>query len=231
MLDSLPDPASSYAADIDHVIRLIYWITGAFFVLAEGFLIWCIVRYRRKQRARGEWQPGTSRKAVMFVIAPAAIILVFDLVIEAASHRVWSAVKEDIPAHDVLVRARGHRYFWNFTYAGPDGKLDTEDDYGSMGELFVPKDKVVRLQFESADVLHSFHVPELRLKQDCVPGRSIPGWFKAIKLGDYAVGCAELCGASHTRMVARLHVMSPADYDAWTTTQIATKSQTARSAP
>ena len=81
--------------------------------------------------------------------------------------------------------------------------------------MHVPRDRNVRFELHSLDVLHSFYVPELRLKQDVVPGRRIPGWFRATEEGSYTIACAELCGVAHGYMQGRLVVQSPDAFRAW----------------
>ena len=82
-------------------------------------------------------------------------------------------------------------------------------------DFHVPVNKVVRIALKSKDVIHSFFVPNFRLKQDAVPGRSIPVWFKATKAGKYEVPCAELCGFGHSGMKGWVYVDTPEDYAAW----------------
>ena len=96
-----------------------------------------------------------------------------------------------------------------------DGAFDTEDDVTLENELHVPVDKVVHLSMSSRDVIHSFFVPQLRFKQDTLPGREIRGWFKATKPGVYEIPCAELCGFGHSGMLGTLTVHSADDYAAW----------------
>ena len=82
-------------------------------------------------------------------------------------------------------------------------------------ELHVPVNKVVRIDLTSKDVIHSFFVPNLRLKQDAVPGRIIHVWFEATEVGEYEIPCAELCGFGHSGMLGTLTVQSEEDYDKW----------------
>ena len=221
MLESLPESISTFGGAIDGHMALIYWLTGIFFVIAEGVLIYLLIRYRRRKGVRAAWAPGDTKRSNAWILVPAVFVLAADLWIEADSARVWYEVKQDIPENpDVLVRITAAQYAWFFTYAGPDGKLDTEDDYDSAGVMRVPRGKVVRFQLESEDVLHSFFVPELRLKQDAVPGRSIPGWFEATKEGSYEIACAELCGPVHGGMKGELKVVAPENFDSWTVAQV-----------
>ena len=107
------------------------------------------------------------------------------------------------------------QFNWEITYPGPDGKLGTKDDVTIENEFHVPLNKVVRLGLESKDVIHSFFVPNMRLKQDAVPGRTIEVWFQATEPGQYEIPCAELCGFGHSGMKGNLTVQSQEDYDKW----------------
>lgn len=215
MPHDLPHSISSFGGEIDSVIVFIWWITAAWFVAAEVALIWLIVKYRARPGVRAAWLPADSLRTSAWILVLCGVILLFDLAIEARSHHVWQLVKLDMPKEDVLVRVTGRQFVWTFDYAGADGRLDTADDFSTINELHVPKEAVVRFQLESHDVLHSFWVPALRLKQDAVPGRSIAGWFTALETGDYEIACAELCGAGHTAMRALLVVAAPDDHAAW----------------
>ena len=105
---------------------------------------------------------------------------------------------------DVFVQ--GKKWMWKFAYQGGPSSLDV---------LRVPAGRPVRLLITSRDVIHSFYVPELRLKQDALPGRYTQTWFNAEQPGRYQVFCAEYCGLSHSGMLAELVVMPPDEFDAW----------------
>jgi cytochrome c oxidase subunit 2 len=215
-LDYLPvENISSFGPAIDGVIGLIFLITAGWLVLAEVILVGLVVWFRRREGKRALWVPGTGLKASAWIFIPVILVAVCDFAIEVASASVWDEVKVDVPQHEELVRITGRQFAWSFTYAGEDDMLDTDDDFTTVGELHIPRDKVVRFELESLDVIHSFFVPAMRLKQDAVPGRSIPGWFDANENGRYEIACAELCGASHTQMRAELVVQSPENFDSW----------------
>jgi len=216
----MPEAASSYAADLDGLISTITWIVGVWFVLAQTVLFYFLIRYRRKPGQRAAYLPGRTLRAMSWVLVPCAIILGFDLVLDAASAPVWDEIKIELPPHDELVRIQGEQWMWRFTYPGPDGLLDTDDDFETLNDLHVPVDKVVLFELRAKDVLHSFWVPQLRLKQDAVPGRTIKGWFRTTKEGDWEVICAEICGILHTNMKGMMHSESPEKYRTWVAAQI-----------
>ena len=84
-----------------------------------------------------------------------------------------------------------------------------------VNDLHVPVDEDILVQLKSMDVLHSFFLPNLRIKQDAVPGMKIPVWFKATETGEYDLVCAELCGWGHYKMKGRITIESREDFDAW----------------
>ena len=112
-------------------------------------------------------------------------------------------------------RSRGKQFNWEITYPGPDGKLDTKDDFKVDNEMHVPVNTVIRVRLTSNDVIHSFFLPNLRIKQDAVPGREVLVWFEAIKTGKYELPCAELCGFGHSGMLGWLYVDTPEAYEKW----------------
>ena len=113
----------------------------------------------------------------------------------------------------------GKQFNWEVVYAGPDGKFDTADDRTFDNEIHVPVGKPVRLELRSKDVIHSFFLPNLRLKQDVVPGRVIDAWFEATKTGKYELPCAMLCGFGHSGMKGYLFVETPEAFDQWRSEQ------------
>jgi cytochrome c oxidase subunit 2 len=163
MLSWFPEAASSFAGDLDRLFLTITLIVGVWFIAAELLLLYLVVRYRRRKGQGAAYLPGTTLRSMSFVLVPCVVILGFDLVIDAASTPVWDKIKIDLPPHDELVRIQGEQWAWRFTYPGPDGKLDTEDDLEIVNELHVPLDKVVLFELTAKDVLHSLWIPELRL--------------------------------------------------------------------
>ncbi|MEM8883543.1 MAG: hypothetical protein AAGD14_05720, partial [Planctomycetota bacterium] len=137
----------------------------------------------------------------------------------------WSKLKykSAMPAEEeaLVVQVFGKQFEWYFRYHGPDGEFGTSDDITSPFHLHIPKDKDIIVQLQTMDVLHSFWLPNVRLKQDLVPGQTILQWFKCIKTGSYEIVCAELCGSGHTKMGADMHVHEQADFDNWLAEQAA----------
>lgn len=210
-----PENISTYGGDIDRVFYLIYYIVGFWFVLTLAALLYFVFRYRRRAQGRAAHVRGDRWRELSWILLPAAIVLVLDLGIDAAGARVWEAVKTHFPPGDVHLEVTGKQFNWIVTYPGPDGKLGTADDFTLDNELHVPVGRDIRLTLRSQDVLHSFFLPNVRLKQDAVPGRAIDMWFNATKTGTYELACAELCGFGHYTMRGKLIVGTPEEYDRW----------------
>ena len=215
MFDWLPIAASTYAQRLDDLMIFITILVGVWFVLAQGFLVYAMVRFRRRAQPRARYLPGRSLRAMSWVLVPCAVVLVCDLWIDAVAAPVWDEIKQDLPPPEEVVRIQGEQWIWRITYPGADGRFDTADDIESLNELHAPLGAVVQFELSAKDVLHSLWVRELRLKQDAVPGRVIRGWFEATREGRYEMICAEICGVSHTLMKGTLVVESPEAYRAW----------------
>ncbi len=219
MFQYFPEGVSTFAPKIDSVFALIYYVVGVWFLIAEAVVVWCVFRFRQGRRPTASYLPGTTGKALAWVMVPAAMVLVCDLFIDHHSAEVWREVKMQIPKPDVTVRITARQFAWQFTHPGPDNILDTRDDIVTNGALHVPVGKVIRFELGSLDVIHSFYSPSLRIKQDAVPGRMIPGWFQVTKTGEFPIACAELCGVGHTVMAASLVVETEDEYRQWSLEQ------------
>jgi len=210
-----PENVSTFGADIDGVFTMIAWIVGAWFVAAEAALLWFVVRYRRRRGQPAAYVRGERRAELAWVLVPAAVVLALDLAIDAASGPAWARIKQRMPPDAMTVNATAKQFNWEFGYPGPDGELDTADDVVLDNELHVPAGRDVLVRLRSKDVIHSFFIPVARLKQDVLPGRTIPAWFNVTVPGRYELPCAELCGFGHYTMRGFLVVHTPDDYRAW----------------
>lgn len=215
MLDWFPKNVSTYGSDIDFVFYLIFYIVGFWFLLTEGAIIYFIIRYRRREGSRASPVQGERWEQAAWILVPAAIVLLLDLGIDFAGARAYARVKGEMPSSEVLVQVSGKQFNWNIIYPGPDGEFGTADDLKLENELNVPMGKVVHVILKSEDVIHSFFVPALRLKQDVLPGREITAWFEATEPGRYEIGCAELCGYGHYTMRGFLIVHTAEAYAKW----------------
>jgi cytochrome c oxidase subunit 2 len=219
MLSWLPENVSTFGADVDSVLYLIYYIVAVWFVLTYGAIIYFLIRYRRRPGQRAIYVHGNTFRQYAWILVLGLIVVLLDIGIDIHGEEVWQKVKLRVPPADIQVRVTAKQFNWEVLHPGPDGVFDTQDDHQIDGQLDVPVNKVVHVTLTSKDVIHSFFLPHLRLKQDAMPGRNILVWFEATKPGEYDWPCAELCGTGHTGMVGRLTVHTPETYKAWTAEQ------------
>jgi len=197
----LPRQSSSFAADVDRNWNLVFGVSLFFFALVMFLMVLFVVRYRRRPGKDSE--PSASHNLpleIVWSVIPTLIVIVL----------FWSGYKTYLhmvtPPRDAYeVRVTGQKWNWLFTY--PNGYID--------GSLHVPVDTPVRLVMSSEDVIHSFFVPEFRVKRDVMPGRYTKLWFTALETGEYDIFCAEYCGTSHSDMIATLYVHERGEFDAW----------------
>ncbi len=211
----LPENVSTYGAEIDGIFALIYYLTVAWFFLTIGALLSFVALYRRRAGRRAAYVRGERLQEAVWLLVPVAVVLGLDLWIDLRGAPVWARVKGQIPATELVLEVTAKQFNWEVVYPGPDGKFGTADDREFENELHVPANKAVRVVLKSKDVIHSFFLPNLRLKQDMVPGRAIGAWFEATKPGRYELPCAELCGFGHSGMKGWLYVHPPEDYEKW----------------
>lgn len=210
-----PKNISTFGGEIDFVFYLIFYIVGIGFLLGEVFIFYSLFRYRRREGKKARFLHGNTWSQASWILIPAAIVLVFDLWIDFAGAKAYEKVKGDMPVSDAVVQVTGKQFNWIITYPGPDGMFGTDDDLTRENDLHVPVNKVVKFLLKSEDVIHSFFIPVLRLKQDLVPGRTIEGWFQATESGEFEIACAELCGYGHYTMRGVLFVHSDVEYAKW----------------
>lgn len=207
----LPEDVSTYGKDVDFLFYLIYYITGGTFVLVAGALIAFLILYRHREGRRATYTHGNTTLEIVWTVVPALILVVLTFL----SVPTWARIKKQLPQSDLTILVTAKQFNWQVTYPGPDGKFGTEDDKTFDNEVHVPVGKPVILILKSRDVIHSFYMPNLRFKQDAVPGREIHQWFQATKPGKYEIPCAELCGFGHSGMRGWLFVHTPEEYAKW----------------
>lgn len=215
ILGWLPQDVSTFGPRVDSVITLIFYIVGTFFILAEGALLAFVILYRRREGGRAAFVRGESLRELAWVLVPVLVVASLDVAIDVSAKPVWDLVKEQSPAPAVTVKLAGFQFGWMFTYPAPDGQFGAPGGFVQTNTLTVPAGQVVRVIIASQDVIHSFYVPQLRLKQDALPGREIPAWFEITRPGKYEIACSQLCGSSHFAMKGILHVVTPAEFQQW----------------
>jgi cytochrome c oxidase subunit 2 len=209
-----PPTVSTFGGSVDQLYWLILAISGVAFLLTEGVLLYSVFRFRARDGGRATYLHGSRRLEVAWAAVPALIL--FWLAVYQFG--VWTDIKVRMPAPDeaVQVQLSPKQFLWQVTYPGPDGQFATPDDIAAPNNVIhVPVNQKVLVTLLAEDVIHSFFVPALRLKQDALPGSAVQAWFEATQTGTYEVACAELCGLGHYKMQAQLTVESMAEFQAW----------------
>jgi cytochrome c oxidase subunit 2 len=206
-----------------HNVILLPIITGIV-LLVLGLLAWIVIRYNKKANpVPAKWSHNTPIE-VIWTLVP-VLILVF---IAIFSFKLLFAYN-DMPKPDLTIKATGYQWYWGYEY--PDQKIPEfvsnilpEDQAKARGvpyklavtePLYVPVNKVVRVQVTGADVIHAFAVPSFGIITDAIPGRLNETWFKVDTPGIYYGSCRELCGVDHAFMPIEVHAVSQAEFDAW----------------
>ncbi len=241
----IPAGASAATGFIDGQFTLTLVIMGVVFLAAQlalGFIAW---KYQEKPNSPPvQYSHGNVKLEVLWTALTTVLFIGLNLM----GSRVWAAQRfEPAGPGAVQVEATGMQFAWYFRYPGPDGTyggtsvklmdpsaggeaavgLNTSDpsskDDVVTGTMYLPVDREVDLSLRSFDVIHSFFVPQLRFKQDAVPGLNIHMHFHPTKIGDYELACAELCGLGHYKMHGMVKVVSQEDFDKWLTAREAEK--------
>lgn len=231
----LPIQASEHAPEIDEMIVLIHWLMAVLFVGWGTFYVYTLIRFRASANPKADYTGVTSHTSSYLEIVVAVIeaVLLIGFAVPAWAHRV-----NDIPPEEeaTVVNVIGKQFEWISHYPGPDGRwgrrdislitptnnigLDRSDPNGaddivSINQLNLPINKPVIINLSSQDVIHSFGIAEMRVKQDAVPGLQIPVWWVPNVLGQFEVNCSQLCGLGHYRMRGFVTIMEQDEYDAW----------------
>ena len=206
--------ASSVGKEIDALYVIILWITGVVFIGTQVVLAWAIWKYADRPGRVAVYFHGSQRLELIWTIIP-AIALVFITVYQFGT---WASVKfkSSEPRMAPLAEVTGRQFQWMIRYPGSDGKFRTGDDLFTINDLHFVKGQKTLIHLLAKDVLHSFFLPELRIKQDAVPGLKISVWFDTDQAGHYELVCAELCGWGHGRMRGNVTVHeTQAEFDDW----------------
>ena len=226
MKDWMP-PLKSDRIAIDHAITITLVVTGLVFIVTNLLLAWFGYKYQDAPGARAAYWHDNPRLEWTWTLVTAGILAIF--LFNALD--LWAQVNARPPADAMLIEVTGQQFAWNIRYPGKDGVLGrtdhlvasqenpiglvkedpaAADDILLLNQLYLPQDKPVRVLVRSMDVIHSFFLPNFRVKQDAMPGMTIETWFTPKESGDFEIACAEHCGLGHYRMRGQVHVV-PAD--------------------
>jgi cytochrome c oxidase subunit 2 len=240
----LPPVASAHGPAVDaligsvHVFILV--LAAAFFL----FFVVCLVRFNRRAHPVARYR-GASPRLAWIVVGAIAIIELVELF--GVAIPLWASRVHDVPAaaQATTIRVVAEQFAWNAHYPGPDGvfgrtdpRLITPeeplgidrrdpaaaDDFTTVNEINFPVDRPVIIELTSEDVVHSLSLPQMRVKQDAIPGMMVTVWFVPTRTTDGApweINCSQLCGLAHYRMRGFYRSMAQPAYDAWASAQVA----------
>ena len=212
----MPVVASAQAVSIDWLWNLEIIAISFLFSLIVVPMLYSLVVFRRRKGETGDGEhiEGNTPLEITWTVIPLFIVLAF-----AYLGAYSLGVTRRVDPNAMVINVKAQQFTWTFEYP----------EYGIISkELHLPVDRQVLLKMESADVIHSFWVPEFRVKQDVVPGRVTEYRITPTLIGDYKVRCSELCGASHAYMESPVIVDSQVTYNAWISNQSAIAAEAAQ---
>lgn len=203
------DPQGAPAIHVEHLIISITVICGVVWLLVMIVLGWALVRKRPSDS-------GEPRERSLTMIVGSAVAATVIIIAGLTIASFYTTRGIGLPENAALtITVRGQQWWWQVIYADTNPALS----FQTANEIHIPVGQDVRIQLESADVVHSFWVPSLAGKQDLVPGRSNSLLLRAERPGIYRGQCAEFCGLQHTHMAMMVIADEPADYQRWITAQ------------
>lgn len=252
-LFNMPADISTHGQEVDVMMGLVHWLMVVLFLVWAPYFIYTLIRFRAANNPKASYTGSKSKWSSYLeggvVVAEAVLLVGFAIPI-------WTELKHDPPAEEqqaIELNVVAEQFNWNFHYPGPDGAFGTrdpelvdtqtnplglnpddpaaQDDIVSVNEMHLPVNRQIVVNLSSKDVVHSFFLPSLRVKQDAIPGLEIPVWFEATETGEYEIACAQLCGNSHYRMRGYLMIHAAEDFEAWLQEQAPAPSTSPSAAP
>ena len=225
-----PESGGSGAADNTFSLyKIVLYIALGVFIAVEGVLLYSIIKFRRRRGDKPATFTSNRRLEIGWTLGAALILVVLAVLTFVKLDGISNPPGIDLPepglvrsgsagqgggdkpdssvsGDRITINVSGQQYLWRYTY--PDGSFSYHD-------LVAPVNTVVILKITSNDVAHSWWIPKLGGKRDAIPGYEQYTWFKADEPGVYGGQCAELCGAQHANMTARVRIVSEQEYDRW----------------
>ena len=231
----LPAQASAHAAQIDQMISVVHWLMAILFVGWGAFFIYTLIRFRQSKNPKADYAGVKSHTSSYLEIAVAVVetVLLIGFAIPA-----WALRVNAFPAEEesTVVHVIGKQFEWHIHYPGADGRFgrrsidlitptngigldrsdpDGADDIATVNQLNLPVDKSVIVYLSTMDVIHSFGLSSMRVKQDIIPGMEIPVWWIPTVTGEYEINCSQLCGLGHYRMRGFMTIMTETEFQSW----------------
>lgn len=236
----LPVDHSAHGAQIDTVIFLVHALMFVLFIGWAFYFVAVLIKFRKNRNQTANYQGVTNHFSsyleIVIIIAEAILLVGFSIPF-------WSRVVNTLPDEKdaVVIRVVAEQYAWNIHYPGADnifGKTDStfinqqsnpigldkndphsKDDIVAINQLHLPVNRPVIIYLTSKDVIHSFYLPVMRIRQDVIPGMRMPVWFTPVRVGKSEIACAQLCGLGHYRMRGYLTVETQKEFDEWLKSQ------------
>ncbi len=231
----MPIAASAHAGEVDQIMVLVHWLMLVLFVGWGLFFAYVLVRFRRGRNPKASYVGARGRAASVVEVG----VLVAEIVLLAFfSIPFWSTNVDALPPEpeSTVVRVVAEQFAWNVHYPGGDGRfgrtditlvdpdnplgLDrrdpaAQDDITTINLLNLPIGRPAIIYLSSKDVVHSLGMPQMRVKQDAIPGIVQPVWFTPTQTGRWEIACSQLCGLAHYRMKATYGILTGEQYEAW----------------
>jgi cytochrome c oxidase subunit 2 len=231
----LPPAASAHAGEIDQINVLVHWLMALLFVGWGLYFLYALVRFRAGAHPKANYHgvKGTWSKYAEAGVLVAEIVLLVFFSMPAYADRVEAFPSDH---ESTVVRVVAEQFAWNIHYPGPDHKFgrtdiklvsaanplgldrsdpDAKDDITTINQMNLPVNKPVIVHLSSKDVIHSFGLNEMRVKQDAIPGIVHNLWFTPSMTGEWEIACSQLCGLGHYRMRGFYTIQSDADFEAF----------------
>ena len=200
--------------DVHQLYLVIMALALPVFIGVEALLIWCIVRYRKRDDSPPKQSVGGNKTLAVFFAIPAVIVAVLFPFGEQTLMKL-----ENQPLPQVHIKVEGFQWEWTFLYLSEGifvaGQTAAVDKPQVPAVMELPVGETVQIELTSRDVIHSFFVPDLLFKRDAIPGRTTTFEFTPTTIGTFHAQCAEFCGLWHSKMTFEVNVVSAVDYQAW----------------
>lgn len=196
----LPPQGTAIAAEYDNLYAFIVWASAISCAILIGGMVYFAIKYKR--RSNNDKTAYITHNGFLEFLWSFIPFIIF-MIVFGWGWTIYNKMRT-FPADSLEVHVIGHQWAWDFAYKS--GKV-------SLNEFYVPVGQPIKLIMTSKDVIHSFFIPSMRLKQDVVPGRYTVLGFTAEKTGDYQIFCSQYCGAAHSNMMAKMHVVSQEEYE------------------
>lgn len=231
----MPLLATEHGKSVDNLLAYVHWLMIILFIGWSAYFLYAVFRFSAKRNPKADYVGVKSHIGTYLEVG---VALVEAVLLFGFSIPLWAKVVDRPPEGQgtVVIRMVAHQFNWTFLYPGKDGKFGRQDvslvktdnplgldktdplakdDFIVEGDFQLPVNKDVIIHLSSQDVIHSFKIVPFRITQDCIPGMSIPTWFKPTVKGRYQINCSQLCGNGHYSMRGTLSVVEQAEFDAW----------------